>query len=145
MMRVSPKTRAPDEAPTVVTVAVVDDAMCSRILVKKKCMDAFKGLTVKIDEADDGLKGWELCQQKRYSVYVIDGQMPGMPGVDLVSNIIECHPDAYVIFYSATESLPPALQCVHSVNKGDMADLEAALVRAIKQPSRKNSSQGDAQ
>jgi len=39
------------------------------------------------DEAEDGVKAWELLQKSQYDIVLTDWNMPNMNGLDLVKNI----------------------------------------------------------
>lgn len=86
------------------TCLVIDDDSSCRDIASMNC----KGLGFIVDEADSAEEAIKLCQQKHYSLIVIDWKLPRMSGLDFLQylNDTELLSETTVIFstmYSSEE------------------------------------------
>lgn len=87
-------------------ILVVDDDPIARTVISS----LLRVLGHEVSEACDGNAAWEMMQQKRYPIIVIDWIMPGLSGVDLCRKIRAESNDNYVYVILCTAN-------------GDKADL----------------------
>ncbi len=73
-----------------------------------------------IDEAPDGERAWDMCQDRKFDLYVIDYQMPGMNGVELCRKILRKHTEAKIVLYSS-DSAETIVRDEKSIN-GEVID-----------------------
>jgi CheY-like chemotaxis protein len=84
---------------------IVDDSLTQRHGIKK-CLEAVikvKHLSYIIEEASDGVRGWDICKEREFNFYVIDYQMPKMNGVVLLRNVLQQNPHAKVVLFSDSQ------------------------------------------
>lgn len=55
-----------------------------------------------IMQASDGVSAWDICREKKFDLYVIDYQMPGMNGVELCRLILQKQ-NAKIVLYTSEE------------------------------------------
>ncbi|MFU8805079.1 MAG: response regulator [Bradymonadaceae bacterium] len=65
------------------TILVVEDSEITRALI----VSILKGLGYRVIEADDGHHGWNLLQRHKVDLVLTDIQMPGMSGLELLTDI----------------------------------------------------------
>ena len=86
----------------VANVLIVDDDPDIRALVRLLLeTDTDITIDLRCDEAADGFHGFEMWQEQRHDVVVLDQRMPGMTGIDVARTLLELDPDQVVILFSA--------------------------------------------
>ncbi len=79
-------------------VLVVEDSPAVRAMLTTELADA----GCEVDEASDGLLGWEQFQKKPYDLVICDVEMPRMDGLAMTLRIRQSQrPDTPVIVYSS--------------------------------------------
>jgi DNA-binding response OmpR family regulator len=74
--------RAP-APPAVTTVLIADDESAMRLLVNA----TIESDSYKVVEADDGDEAWALIKKHRPAVVLLDVQMPGLTGLEILASI----------------------------------------------------------
>lgn len=153
MMSVQASTPAPDSA-LHFTIIVIDDDEMTRKIIQKKFIDILEGkeCSYSMQFASNGLDGWNLCNRERFSLYVVDKEMPGMDGTEICKKLLEKDPLAQVILYSAAAPeeiaravLPRKVEIIPKDLKILASSLEGKLVdfKRNSTAGRKNSSNGE--
>jgi two-component system phosphate regulon response regulator PhoB len=75
--------RADGRRPARRTVLIADDEPSMRLLVTATIASD----QIEVLEAADGDQAWELIEQRRPDLVLLDVQMPGLTGIDLARNI----------------------------------------------------------
>lgn len=68
------------EAPARPPVLVVDDSLTTRMLERS----ILESAGYEVDLAEDGERGIEMARTRRYGIFLVDFEMPGMDGVEFV-------------------------------------------------------------
>jgi CheY-like chemotaxis protein len=74
--------RAP-APPAVTTVLIADDESAMRLLVNA----TIESDSYKVVEAEDGDEAWALIKKHRPAVVLLDVQMPGLTGLEILASI----------------------------------------------------------
>ena len=87
-------------------VLVVDDEKrvrdaCARMLVNEGC---------EVELADNGTTGLEMIQQSHFDIVLLDLMMPGLSGMDVLSDIKARHPDTVVIVITGYATLEHSIE-----------------------------------
>lgn len=87
-------------------VLVVDDEQrirdaCSRMLASEGC---------EVDVADNGATGLEMIQQSHFDIVLLDLMMPGLSGLDVLTDIKARHPDTVVIVITGYATLEHSIE-----------------------------------
>lgn len=79
-------------------ILVVDDEPAVRRLLVRMLRSA----GYEVDEAEDGLVGWNLALAQRYDLVVTDSHMPRMSGPDLIARLRNIYPTLRIIQVSGS-------------------------------------------
>ena len=115
------------------TVVVVDDDPCIRLLVRRG-LEADGRFRV-VAEADDGAEAMQLVADLRPDAVVLDLTVPGLPGADGLPRLRDADPDLTVIVLSTPDPASPAAEqarvagAAAYLQKGRAADLPDVLAR----------------
>ncbi|MEH0022575.1 MAG: response regulator [Desulfobacter sp.] len=87
-------------------VLVVDDEKrirdaCQRMLVAEGC---------EVDVSDSGAKGLEMIQDAHYDIVLLDLMMPGLSGMEVLSDIKSRHPDTVIIVITGYATLEHSIE-----------------------------------
>lgn len=64
-------------------LVIDDDPACRRLVtIRLKCLEG-----IDVSEAEDGDKAWALLKRNHYDGAIVDWQMPGMSGLDIVREV----------------------------------------------------------
>ncbi len=86
-------------------ILVVDDELIMRESLAAWLME--DGYTV--DTAASGQEGVELAKKTEYTIYFVDLKMPGIDGIETMTQIHKLHPDAAVIIITAFATVDTAI------------------------------------
>ncbi len=86
-------------------ILVVDDELIMRESLAAWLME--DGYTV--DTAASGQEGVELAKNTEYTIYFVDLKMPGIDGIETMTQIHKIHPDAAVIIITAFATVDTAI------------------------------------
>jgi CheY-like chemotaxis protein len=98
----SPATTPPPDEQRLFSVLIIDDSNVSRAVIEKKFKEVFEKekCAYLIETAENGDEGWIKCQEKVYTLYVVDHEMPGKSGVSICQELIKN--GSHVVLYSAS-------------------------------------------
>jgi DNA-binding NtrC family response regulator len=89
-------------------ILVIDDEFIIRRIIKEELSSA--GYAV--DLAEDGIMGFKLLNKNHYDLVILDNQMPGKKGIDLIKDIKINFPSTIVIMMTAYASIDNAVQAM---------------------------------
>ncbi len=92
-------------------VLVADDEPAARVMLG----GAVAAMGHMVLTAEDGERAWQLCQDERPDILLLDGQMPGLSGVELtrmVRTLSGFYP--FIIIVSATDGFDPSMAGIHA-------------------------------
>ncbi len=95
-------------------ILVVDDNAITSQLFHKILTQEGHGVTL----ADNGIKGWELFQEKPFKLVITDWMMPGMDGIELCKKI-------------RGEKLPYYVYVIMQSSKDDLADSSEGFAAGV--------------
>lgn len=104
-------------------VLVVDDEPMLRRLVARALTDA----GYMVDEASDGLAGWELARSTPFDLVITDSRMPRLSGPEFVRRLHEFNPALPVLQLSGSDRRPMVIPTLFK--PFEMAE----LVRAVRE------------
>ncbi len=81
------------------TMLIVDDSRVSRIMIRRFAEEVLSGCT--FIEAGDGAEALQLVAGQAIDVMTIDLNMPGMDGLELISQLRPQFPDARIALLTA--------------------------------------------
>jgi DNA-binding NarL/FixJ family response regulator len=87
-----------------IRVVIVDDYDGIRTVVKK--ILETEGDIVVVGEAGNGPQAIHLAGEQRPHILLLDVEMPGMGGEEVVRQLRETHPDVKVLALSGHDDLP---------------------------------------
>lgn len=87
-------------------VLVVDDEVriqkaCQRLLTEEGC---------DVEIAENGIKGLEMIDEKHFDIILLDLMMPGMSGLDVLTDVKAHHPDTVVIIITGYATLEHSIE-----------------------------------
>jgi PAS domain S-box-containing protein len=87
-------------------VLVVDDeariqAACKRLLTDEGC---------DVEIAENGIKGLKMIEEKHFDIVLLDLMMPGMSGLDVLTDLKARHPDTVVIVITGYATLEHSVE-----------------------------------
>jgi len=87
-------------------VLVVDDEVriqkaCQRLLTEEGC---------DVEVADNGIKGLKMIDKKHFDIILLDLMMPGMSGLDVLTDVKARHPDTVVIIITGYATLEHSIE-----------------------------------
>jgi two-component system, OmpR family, phosphate regulon sensor histidine kinase PhoR len=87
-------------------VLVVDDEeriqkACQRLLSEEGC---------EVDIAQNGIQGLKMIEERHYDIVLLDLMMPGMSGLDVLSDLKSRHPDTVVIIITGYATLEHSIE-----------------------------------
>jgi DNA-binding NtrC family response regulator len=115
-------------------ILVVDDEELQREMLGGFLQK--EGFSVSL--AGSGETALKLCQDEFFEVALIDLKMPGMDGIELLSNLKELNPEIQVIVITAHGSIETAVEAMrrgafHYVNKPvDLEELKVNVKKALE-------------
>ena len=80
------------------TILVVDDARSERVLLRHALTDLHRRLTIL--EAADHAEALALFQKRVVDIVFLDIRMPGIGGMEILQDILDLDPDAFVVMVS---------------------------------------------
>lgn len=87
---------------------IIDDERSIRNSLKEILAD--EGYDV--DVAENGAEGCAMAEKERYGVIFCDIKMPGMDGMEVLSNLVEKGVDSAVIMISGHGDIDTAVECI---------------------------------
>jgi two-component system response regulator AtoC len=90
-----------------------------------------------VDEAEDGRKAMNRCENHQYNLVISDIRMPGLDGLTLLTNVLKQSPETDVIIMTAYGSVVDAIDCLRKGAKDyilkpfDMDDLIIRVTRLL--------------
>ncbi len=87
-------------------VLVVDDEVriqkaCQRLLTEEGC---------DVEVAENGIKGLKMIEEKHFDIILLDLMMPGMSGLDVLTDVKSRHPDTVVIIITGYATLEHSIE-----------------------------------
>jgi len=87
-------------------VLVVDDeariqAACKRLLTEEGCY---------VEIAENGIKGLKMIEENHFDIVLLDLMMPGMSGLDVLTNLKARHLDTVVIVITGYATLEHSVE-----------------------------------
>ena len=87
-------------------VLVVDDEVriqkvCHRLLTEEGC---------DVEVAENGIKGLKMIEKKHFDIILLDLMMPGMSGLDVLTDVKARHPDTVVIVITGYATLEHSIE-----------------------------------
>ncbi|MDA3788500.1 MAG: response regulator [Desulfobacula sp.] len=87
-------------------VLVVDDEVriqkaCQRLLTEEGC---------DVEVAGNGIKGLKMIEEKHFDIILLDLMMPGMSGLDVLTDVKSRHPDTVVIIITGYATLEHSIE-----------------------------------
>ncbi|WP_299978124.1 response regulator [Desulfobacula sp.] len=87
-------------------VLVVDDEVriqevCHRLLTEEGC---------DVEVAENGIKGLKMIEEKHFDIILLDLMMPGMSGLDVLTDVKSRHPDTVVIVITGYATLEHSIE-----------------------------------
>ena len=87
-------------------VLVVDDEVriqkaCHRLLTEEGC---------DVELAENGIKGLKMIEEKHFDIILLDLMMPGMSGLDVLTDVKSRHPDTVVIIITGYATLEHSIE-----------------------------------
>jgi two-component system, NarL family, invasion response regulator UvrY len=79
-------------------ILIVDDHAVVRAGLRQFLLDDPQ--VTKVDEADSGQTAMEALRRSRYDLLILDINMPGRNGLDILRNVTSAHPDTKVLIVS---------------------------------------------
>jgi two-component system invasion response regulator UvrY len=79
-------------------ILIVDDHAVVRAGLRQFLMDDPQ--VSKVDEADSGQQAMEALRRSRYDLLILDINMPGRNGLDILRNVTSAHPETKVLIVS---------------------------------------------
>jgi len=115
-------------------VLVVDDEeriqkACQRLLTEEGC---------EVDVAGNGIQGLKMIEERHYDIVLLDLMMPGMSGLDVLSDLKSRHPDTVIIIITGYATLEHSIE---TMKKGafdflskpfDPQELRKVIAKAIE-------------
>lgn len=81
------------------SVLIVDDEQDIRESLQRLVKASFKGL--RVDTAASGAEGLQLLESKTYDIVASDFRMPGMDGVEFLTQVKNDYPEPYRVMMTA--------------------------------------------
>jgi two-component system, NarL family, invasion response regulator UvrY len=79
-------------------ILIVDDHAVVRAGLRQFLLDDPQ--VTKVDEADSGQSAMDALRRSRYDLLILDINMPGRNGLDILRNVTSAHPDTKVLIVS---------------------------------------------
>lgn len=93
--------------PTAKILVIDDEANIRFFLEETLSKDGYQVTT-----ADSGEMALQVCSQEEFELALIDLQMPGMSGIELLTRLHQCSPDTIVIILTAYGTLESAVEAL---------------------------------
>ncbi len=125
---------APEQAEPPIPILVVDDELALRRALERFLES--RGYDVRA--ASSGSQALDLLRQRSAAVMLLDLRMPGMSGMDVVSEALTIEPEIAVVILSAMTDATSAALCMqrgatdYLTKPIDLDDLDAAVTRALR-------------
>jgi two-component system phosphate regulon sensor histidine kinase PhoR len=89
-------------------VLIIDDEVriqsaCKRLLDSEGC---------EVMVAGDGIKGLEMIQENHFDIILLDLMMPGMSGMDVLTDVKSSHPDTVVIVITGYATIEHSIEAM---------------------------------
>lgn len=112
-------------------VLIVEDDTNQRLLYEEELRDE----GYEILSAGDGREALRVANETKPSAVVLDINMPGMDGIDTLSQLLESHPEVPVIINTAypgyQDSFTTWSADAYVVKSSDLTELKATLQRLL--------------
>ncbi|WP_022668674.1 ATP-binding response regulator [Desulfospira joergensenii] len=87
-------------------VLVIDDEeriqkACERLLTQEGCQ---------VDLADNGIQGLKMIEEKHFDIVLLDLMMPGISGMEVLSDVKSRHPDTVIIVITGYATLEHSIE-----------------------------------
>ncbi len=87
-------------------VLVIDDEdriqkACHRLLTQEGC---------EVETADNGIKGLKMIEEKHFDIVLLDLMMPGISGMDVLSDVKARHPDTVILIITGYSTLEHSIE-----------------------------------
>ena len=114
-------------------ILIIED----EIMTAKTVKEALELNEMKVEIAEDGIKGLDLIKKNNYDLILLDLKMPKLSGEDILKEIRKTRPYVFVIIYTNFSEFADIKALTNigidgHVNKGPDADLKE-LVNIIKE------------
>jgi DNA-binding response OmpR family regulator len=114
-------------------ILIIED----EIMTAKTVKEALELNEMKVEIAEDGIKGLDLIKKNNYDLILLDLKMPKLSGEDILKEIRKTRPYVFVIIYTNFSEFADIKALTNIgidgyVNKGPDADLKE-LVNIIKE------------
>ncbi|MBT3388378.1 MAG: response regulator [Desulfobacula sp.] len=91
-------------------VLIVDDEVriqtaCQRLLTEEGC---------DVEVAENGIKGLKMIEEKHFDIILLDLMMPGMSGLEVLTDVKSHHPDTVVIVVTGYATLEHSIETMKS-------------------------------
>lgn len=97
-------------------ILIVDDHAVVRAGLRQFLQDDPQ--VTKVDEADSGQSAMEALRRSRYDLLILDINMPGRNGLDILRNVTSAHPDTKVLIVSGYPERQYAINVLKSGASG---------------------------
>lgn len=112
-------------------ILIVDDHAVVRAGLKQFLLDDSR--ITKVDEAESGQQAMDALRRSRYDLLVLDINMPGRNGLDILRNVTSAHPDTKVLIVSGYPERQYAVNVLKSGASGYISKESAPeeLLKAV--------------
>jgi two-component system, NarL family, invasion response regulator UvrY len=112
-------------------ILIVDDHAVVRAGLRQFLLDDPR--ITKVDEADSGALAMEMMRRSRYDLLVLDINMPGRSGLDILRNVTSAHPETRVLIVSGYPERQYAVNVLKSGASGYISKESAPeeLLKAV--------------
>jgi DNA-binding NarL/FixJ family response regulator len=112
-------------------ILIVDDHAVVRAGLRQFLLDDPR--ITKVDEADSGTQAMEMMRRARYDLLVLDINMPGRSGLDILRNVTSAHPETRVLIVSGYPERQYAVNVLKSGASGYISKESAPeeLLKAV--------------
>ncbi|MBU8849438.1 MAG: response regulator [Desulfobacterales bacterium] len=87
-------------------VLVVDD----EVRIQKACQRLLNEEGCDVEVAENGIKGLKMIEEKHFDIILLDLMMPGMSGIEVLTDVKAHHPDTVVIVITGYATLEHSIE-----------------------------------
>ena len=130
----TPLTPSSSQEASTARIMVVDDEESIRLAIGR----FLRSLGYEVVTADSGSAAIELLGSQRFTLMVCDVRMPGMSGIEVVTQASAIDVDMAILMLTAVNDAPTATEALSQGAMGylmkpiELQDLEAAVVSALR-------------